>query len=77
MGATVCRGCQGEVAYGAPWWANLGAVLVGLWTAAITISFSGVVAFGVGVVLAIFLLFLVNSVFRNRIVIKRVYRTRQ
>jgi hypothetical protein len=74
-GATVCRGCQAEIEYGAPWWANIGAVLVGAWAWASTIRYSPNVAIGVGIVVAIALLFFVSWVFRKRIVIRRVYRT--
>jgi hypothetical protein len=74
-GARVCRGCQAEVEYGAPWWANIGALILGAFAWAEGVAYSPKAAIGAGIVVAIFLLFFASWAFRNRIVVKRVYRT--
>lgn len=74
-GATVCRGCQAEVEYGAPWWANIGAVVLGVLAWAAVFDFSSKLGAALGVVVAIALLFFMNWAFRKRVVFKRIYRT--
>jgi hypothetical protein len=75
-GAAVCRGCQGEVEYGAPRLAKIGAFIVGAIIWANTIKHSPTLAFGAGIASAIVLLVFVSRIFRKRIAIRRLYRTR-
>jgi uncharacterized protein YdhG (YjbR/CyaY superfamily) len=74
-GARVCRGCQAEVQYGAPWWANIGALLVGAVTWANMMSWSPTMALVSGIAVAVVLLFAAAKLFSNRINVKRLYRT--
>ena len=77
QGASVCRGCQAEVEYGAPGssyvLALFIAIYLGWFVGNKTMSEIGwaifIAAFVGGIVL-------MNKIFKNRIKINRVYRTR-
>ena len=76
-GATVCTGCQAEVGYGAPGSSYILALFIAMylgWVAGNkTMSEIG---WGVFVVVFIGGIIAMNKIFKNRVKINRVYRTR-
>lgn len=74
-GATVCTGCQAEVSYGVPGGAILAVLIISAW---IALAFCGWTSLGLVVFFVLVFLggFLCFRVFKNRVSLKRIYRTK-
>jgi hypothetical protein len=79
-GATVCSGCQAEIEYGAP---NAAFLVLLVVSAGLGIKASGVVSdslsflgWGVGIGVFIAGAVLITNMFGDRVVFKRIYRTK-
>lgn len=79
-GATVCRGCQAEIEYGAPGAAFLVllvvSVFVGIKTASVVPESLSFLGWLVGIAILIGGGVLLNNMFADRVNFKRIYRTK-
>lgn len=79
-GARVCRGCQAEIEYGAPWQLYVAIVIAGIlvaWTIQVKIPPElGILAFIVGAAIAIGGNILAYRMLKDRVVFKRIYKTK-